>query len=183
MRRTDYHIDPDHMFSGELKFLSNMYPCTIQMNVLGHSYTFGSAEAAFQAGKCLNPNQVALFTKVENGSAAKKLGRRVNMRADWDTYRLAWMKQVLLCKFTQNPELLRQLLDTYPLPLSETNTWNDTYWGICNGVGKNHLGRLLMQIRDEYRPEEMNPEGLDVLQFEHMPKGSFPWNREEDFDV
>ena len=33
--------------------------------------------------------------------------------------------------------------------LVEGNTWNDTYWGVCNGVGHNHLGKILMQVRQE----------------------------------
>lgn len=31
----------------------------------------------------------------------------------------------------------------------EENSWRDTYWGVCKGVGENHLGKILMKIRDE----------------------------------
>lgn len=177
MKRTDYQINPEKMFSGDLMFLSNLYACEIPMNVLGHPFVFGSAEAAFQAGKCLDPGHVQLFTRVADGAAAKKLGERVPPRKDWDMYRLAWMKQVLTCKFTRNPELMKKLIDTYPLPLTNTNTWGDTFWGVCQGVGEDHLGRLLTQLRNEHLPESYPlPEGLDVLQFTHMEQGFFPWN-------
>ena len=98
-----------------------------------------------------------------NGAAAKKLGRRIRLRKDWDTYRLAWMEQVLICKFNQNPILLQKLLDTYPTPLAETNTWGDTFWGVCNGQGENHLGQILMKIREENRPLTQSGSTLDIL--------------------
>lgn len=41
----------------------------------------------------------------------------------------------------------KKLLATENALLVEGNTWNDTYWGVCNGVGKNTLGQLLMKIR------------------------------------
>lgn len=158
-------INLNHMFSGALAFCSNMYPCTIKMTVLGHTYTFESAEAAFQAGKCLNPDDVERFTRVKNGAEAKRLGRRVRLRGDWDTYRIAWMGQVLRAKFNQNEELAKKLQDTYPLQLVETNTWNDTFWGVCDGVGENHLGKLLMEIREEKRPMTEPKGELDLMQF------------------
>jgi predicted NAD-dependent protein-ADP-ribosyltransferase YbiA (DUF1768 family) len=38
-------------------------------------------------------------------------------------------------------------------PLIEGNTWNDRYWGVCRGTGKNRLGQILMRIRSEIRQE------------------------------
>ena len=176
MKRTDYEINPEQMFSGQLSFLANDYPCRIQMSVLGHSYVFQNAEAAFQAGKCLNPMQVAQIAQTADPSKARQMGKRVTVRSDWETYRVAWMKQVLKCKFTQNDLLMRKLTSTYPLPLSNTNLTGDTFWGISSGSGKNHLGRILMEIREEYREHGIDPVGLDVLQFDHMPDGAFPWD-------
>jgi N-glycosidase YbiA len=43
------------------------------------------------------------------------------------------------------------LLDTGDAELVEVNHWRDFWWGVCNGVGANHLGRLLMTIRNELR--------------------------------
>lgn len=151
----DIKINPYKMFSGELLFLSNMYPCPVSMTINGKDYQFSSAEAAFQAGKCENPEEIELIQKAKNGSMAKRCGRTVKMRSDWPAYRLVWMKQVEENKFKQNPKLMEQLLETYPMELIETNTWFDTYWGVCNGKGENHLGRILMEVREENRnPEE-----------------------------
>jgi len=62
------------------------------------------------------------------------------------------MRELLKKKF-ENPQFRKLLLDTYPHELIEGNNWGDTYWGKCNGHGKNMLGTLLMQIRSELRGE------------------------------
>lgn len=151
MEVTTFSINPNHMFSGQLEFLSNMYPCTLRMYVLDKTYTFSSSEAAFHAGKCQDPADIQRIAATKTGNEAKRLGRKVKMRPNWDTYRISWMARVLECKFRQNPELAQQLLDTYPLTLRETNTWKDTFWGIYKGQGENHLGILLMELRQSMR--------------------------------
>lgn len=32
---------------------------------------------------------------------------------------------------------------------NEGNTWGDKFWGVCDGEGENHLGKLLMEVRAE----------------------------------
>ena len=49
-------------------------------------------------------------------------------------------------KFKQNPELKQKLLETGNQELIEGNTWNDTFWGVCNGQGQNWLGKILMLV-------------------------------------
>jgi hypothetical protein len=80
---------------------------------------------------------------------AKKLGRKCTIREDWDYIKLGIMDQILRAKFEQNPNLMAKLKATAPKELVEGNTWGDTYWGVCRGRGENHLGRLLMKIRDD----------------------------------
>ncbi len=60
------------------------------------------------------------------------------------------MELVLRQKFS-HPGLLALLLATGDMELVEDNDWDDTYWGVCNGVGENNLGKLLMKIRAEAR--------------------------------
>jgi predicted NAD-dependent protein-ADP-ribosyltransferase YbiA (DUF1768 family) len=36
--------------------------------------------------------------------------------------------------------------------LIEGNYWKDTFWGICDGIGKNYLGKILMEVREEFKP-------------------------------
>ena len=61
------------------------------------------------------------------------------------------MKELLMAKFSQNEDLKKKLLDTGDATLIEGNTWGDKYWGVCKGVGKNRLGELLMEVREELK--------------------------------
>lgn len=66
------------------------------------------------------------------------------------------MYTVCLAKFTQKPELEAMLLATGDKVLVEGNTWGDTEWGVCDGVGKNLLGKILMRIRGELQKSYRN---------------------------
>lgn len=65
--------------------------------------------------------------------------------------KLGFMEEIVRAKFLQNPHLAGKLLATKERQLVEGNTWGDTYWGvdIRTGQGENHLGRILMQVRNE----------------------------------
>lgn len=133
-------------FRDENYFLSNMYPCIITLG----KHTFTCAEAAFQAAKC--PERMAEFYNL-NGFEAKKLGRTVALRSDWDEVKLKVMHTILRAKFHQHLDLMKKLIHTKSTYLIEGNTWGDTFWGICNGAGKNNLGRLLMWVRHEIKKD------------------------------
>lgn len=66
---------------------------------------------------------------------------------EWNARRLEVMKRVVWAKFAQNPKL-RKLLIAVTEPIVEDNTWGDTYWGRCRGVGSNHLGQILQEVRN-----------------------------------
>lgn len=132
-------------FRNEYWFLSNMYPC--QINAFGMNFT--NAEAAFQSQK---DTAMAIKFQTLNGKDAKSLGRRVHLRKDWDTVKKDIMYQVIKAKF-QEPTLRSQLLATNNIYLVEDNTWGDKYWGVCNGTGRNELGKILMQVRSEIQKE------------------------------
>lgn len=131
-------------FRGEYAFLSNFYECPI--NYDGHQ--FRNAEAAFQAAKC--PARAAEFCNLDP-SAAKRMGRRVELRPDWEEVKDFEMECVVFAKFMDNPELARKLILTGDRELIEGNTWGDRIWGVCNGVGENRLGKILMRCRDWLR--------------------------------
>ena len=86
-------------------------------------------------------------------SNAKRRGRHVQLRKDWESVKNGIMEEIVRAKFIQNLELKAQLLSTGDAILIEGNTWNDRYWGVDvrSGVGKNHLGKILMKIRSELR--------------------------------
>jgi len=60
------------------------------------------------------------------------------------------MEELLRLKF-ESPELRKLLLETGEHELIEGNNWGDRFWGVVDGVGDNHLGKLLMKIRAELR--------------------------------
>ena len=128
-------------FRGEYWFLSNMYPCKIFMG----DYVFHCAESAFQAMKVKDPETRKFFSTLD-GKDAKRFGRQVKLRPDWEQIKDNAMLEVLKAKFLQNPELLKKLKQVKG-EIREDNTWGDTYWGVCNGKGRNVLGELLMIIR------------------------------------
>lgn len=139
-------------FSDEYFFLSNFYPCKIEYDNL----TYDSSEALFQALKCINIADRKLFVGL-TASDAKKLGRKVNLRPDWEDIKINVMRLIVHEKFAQNPYLKMQLYCTNNAILVEGNTWFDTFWGECNGVGENNLGKILMEERTAIAHEiEMN---------------------------
>lgn len=131
-------------FEGQYFFLSNFFECPVTYKGI----TFTNTEAAFHSQK--DVNRAVEFAHLDP-SSAKKLGRKVTLRSDWEQVKDDIMYEVLVAKFTQNAALKILLLRTGDQELIEGNWWNDTYWGVCRGVGKNTLGKLLMRLRQEIR--------------------------------
>jgi len=139
------HIDVIDSFTGEYSFLSNFYePAYVIID--GHFFT--NSEAAFHSYKC--PDRIGEFT-ILGPKDAKRLGRTVKLRPDWDDIKDDVMYNVCFLKFTQNNELTNKLLATEFDTLIEGNTWGDTYLGVCDGEGENHLGKILMEVRENIR--------------------------------
>lgn len=131
-------------FRGENYFLSNFYMAPVTYE--GITYT--NNEAAFQAQKCDNCADRAAFADLDP-SRAKKKGRHVRLRKDWENVKRTVMYELLTAKFTQNPVLRVKLQATGTAHLEEGNTWGDRIWGTVDGVGENWLGKLLMQVRTD----------------------------------
>jgi ribA/ribD-fused uncharacterized protein len=127
-------------------YLSNFWSVPIVYEGL----TYQNAESAFQASKCANTEERRWFTNTAP-QIAKAKGRQVEMRPDWNEVRLKVMWEVLQAKFAQHPDLATKLVATGDQEIVEGNTWNDKFWGVCNGKGMNHLGIMLMAIREEYK--------------------------------
>lgn len=124
--------------------MSNFYP----VPVIFEGIEYSCVEGAYQAAKCSDIESRKQFASL-NGYQSKKLGRRVALRKDWEIVKVSVMYICLRDKFFNHPDLKDKLLATGDATLIEGNYWNDTFWGVCNGVGKNCLGNLLMQIRKE----------------------------------
>ena len=133
-------------FSGKYFFLSNFYECPVEVD----GTTYANSEAAFHAYK--RPDCKHMFTTL-SPKHAKHLGRAVELRSDWEQVKDDIMRKVVCAKFTQNEDLKQMLLETGDAILEEGNTWHDKYWGVDSVTreGKNMLGKILMEIRDELR--------------------------------
>lgn len=137
-------------FRGEYKWLSNyeIAPVVIE------GITYSSNEHAFQALKANNLRQREWVSEASTCREAKARGQQVLMRWDWEQVKIDVMRRINYDKFTRHPPLTDKLLATDEAHLIEGNTWGDTFWGVCNGVGENHLGRILMERRARLRDHQ-----------------------------
>jgi ribA/ribD-fused uncharacterized protein len=127
-------------FQGGYRWLSNFYPFLEHLTV----------EHFYQASKATNKTD---FNKILNAADAyecKKLSKTIIMRTDWSNVKYTIMHELIKYKFSINDELCQKLIDTKGTLLIEGNTWGDTYWGVCNNIGNNNLGRILMDVRDNF---------------------------------
>jgi ribA/ribD-fused uncharacterized protein len=95
-----------------------------------------------------------MLATIENPAIVKKLGQKIKIRKDWDSKKLEVMNWGVREKFNNNSTLRELLLSTGDEELIEGNHWKDTFWGVCDGKGKNHLGKILMEVRRELRGEK-----------------------------
>jgi ribA/ribD-fused uncharacterized protein len=137
-------------FDGKFKFLSNFYSCDVFYDGL----MYKNAEAAYQSAKTTDL-KTRLYFKNMFPSEAKKHGRKLPLRKDWEEIKYDIMLEIVRNKFKWNKDLKQKLLATKQVLLIEGNWWKDTYWGMCEGVGQNNLGKILMQVRKELLQEEV----------------------------
>lgn len=137
--------DNINMFKGEYRFLSNFYRTPVTYGGL----TYPSSENAYQAQKCANESDKLLFLNIRSGEA-KRLGRTVEQRHDWDDVKVQIMYEIVRIKF-ENEEMRALLLTTGAKLLIEGNYHNDAFWGydLKKGKGLNRLGNIIMRVRTE----------------------------------
>lgn len=135
-------INKIERFDGNYSFLSNFYEAPLVYKGLRYL----NSESAYQGQK--DPSRAEEFVGLK-AIQSKCLGRKVAIRDDWDSVKLDIMYEIVLAKFTQNPKLLDKLKATGDAILIEGNYWHDTFWGVCEGKGKNYLGKIIMKIRAE----------------------------------
>ncbi len=135
-------------FVGEHRFLSNFFPCPVSDE---RGVVYPSVEHAYQAAKASTDAERRAIVEAPTAKKAKHRGSKLTPPADWKHRKVEVMRSLLLRKFAAGTELARLLLSTGDAELVEGNDWGDEFWGRCNGVGENHLGRLLMDIRSDLR--------------------------------
>ena len=137
-------------FDGEYAFLSNFYPSTIYHDGI----TYPTNEHFFQAMKTLDIDERKAIAAADTPGKAKRMGRNVKLRPDWEKIKVDVMRLGLILKFT-DAELAEKLIATGDEELVEGNWWHDNTWGNCHCTecsrkgGRNLLGMLLMEVRKE----------------------------------
>jgi N-glycosidase YbiA len=134
-------------FCGAFRFLSNFYPVKIEYEGI----TFPSVEHAYQAAKTLNVSERKKISELASAGKAKRAGKNLTLRPDWNDVRVEIMRHLVRKKFSY-PDMKKLLICTGTEVLIEGNNWGDTFWGIDfrSSLGKNVLGKILMELRKEF---------------------------------
>ena len=147
-------------FHKEHAFLSNFFYSPITIN---HK-SWPTAEHVFQAAKTLDKDKQDEIRLALTPKHAKKLGRSVTLRSDWEKVKKNVMYKIVRLKFLQNAKIRQQLLLTGSEKLVEGNIFHDNFWGNCKCIrcvdvkGENVLGKILMRVREELKPEHYRNE-------------------------
>jgi len=112
-----------------------------------------TSEHYFQAQKFAGTEHEEEVRKCKTAREAANMGRsrKLPLRRDWEGVKDQIMLEAVRAKFTQHEDLKEILLGTGDAKLIE-HTENDSYWADGgDGSGKNRLGQILTQVRDELR--------------------------------
>ena len=137
-------------FDGQYAFLSNFYSSPF----IYEGIVYPTNEHFFQAMKTLDIDERKKIAAAETPGKAKRMGRNVQLRSDWEKVKVYYMELGLRLKFA-NKALAEKLIATGDEELVEGNWWCDQTWGSCNcskhirTPGRNLLGMLLMELRKE----------------------------------
>lgn len=141
-------------FSGDYRWLSNFWECNVSLEC----YDFRSVESAYQFAKLpleLRSEYAEWYMSSTPGQAKRK-GRELPLRGDWDFYKVPTMRGLVSEKFSRDERLFYSLMGTGNRGIYEENTWGDTFWGVIRDKqgrlkGENMLGKLIMDVRAELR--------------------------------
>jgi ribA/ribD-fused uncharacterized protein len=152
-------------FTGSNRYLSNFWFC----NLRDGGVVYPTVEHAFMANKvdfeACGPERTAeLVSRILSAPTpadARRLGRKVPLRPDWEEVKFSIMEELVFRKFQDSALSRKNLLATGDRPIMETNSWGDRVWGVTpvpgnsDGLtGLNHLGQILMKVRGMLRDSE-----------------------------
>lgn len=122
---------------------------------------YPTSEHAYQAGKARKDSVREWLMAAPSPALLAMAAHGLyvwDVHPDWSKTKFDRMKRVLQAKFTQHEDLKQLLLSTGDARLVELATVNNAVnrlWGEVNGVGKNMLGQLLMEVRGELRADQI----------------------------
>lgn len=135
-------------FRGSYSFLSNFYMTPVQYRRI----EYVSSEHAYQAAKAEHEDDHDWIAESPTPGKAKRRGGAIDLRPGWNQDRVQVMYDILKDKFAPGSRLAGRLDATGDRELIEGNTWGDAFWGVDEiKGGRNVLGYVLMQIRQENR--------------------------------
>jgi ribA/ribD-fused uncharacterized protein len=173
-------------------FLANSYNSPLWF--LGQKYE--TVEHAYQASKTNNGDERENIRRAFTAKQAQELGSKVRLRSGWETERLTLMKFLIKTKF-KDSFLARKLLATGDAIIIMKNDYGDDFWGQATDKGKNHLGEILMDVRQEIYLERYAQVIVDIgsylsgVGWIRQPNGddiwdqcwAAPWNNDEWFNI
>lgn len=130
-------------FQGSTRWLSSFQLCDVSYD----EHSCKTVEHAYQAAKTKDPIEQEWVRNAKTPAVARKRGQRVTLRGDWEDAKVGVMTELVYQKFSKDEHLKKLLLSTGSQHLIEGNDWGDKFWGVCDGEGLNHLGRILMDVR------------------------------------
>lgn len=135
---------------------SNLYRRTIEFE----GEEFATSEHAYQAGKARKPEVRDWVLSAPSPALVAMAAHGLyywDIAPGWSRMKFDRMRGVLRAKFTQHDDLKELLLATGDARLVESATVDNEVnrlWGEVNGEGRNMLGTLLMELREELRNED-----------------------------
>jgi hypothetical protein len=133
-------------FRNQYRWLSNFSIAP----VVYEGMCFRTVEHAYQAAKSLDWDEREYIQAAWSAGEAKRRGKKVKIREDWDSMKLHVMELLLQQKFAVEP-YRSMLIATGAAEIIHDNWRPDRYWGVCRGKGENNLGKLIMRVRDGLR--------------------------------
>lgn len=142
-------------FRGRWYFLSNFSKCKIEFQGI----TYPTVEHYYVSMKSNSDQMIngkyytsadfrEMIAKIKEPAIVKKIGQQIKVRKEWSEKKLEFMNFAIREKF-KDENLAEKLKSTGNSLLVENNLWKDTFWGVFNGKGENHLGKIIMKVRDE----------------------------------
>jgi ribA/ribD-fused uncharacterized protein len=136
----------------EYEWLSN-FATLSEPILIANDMAVSTVEHAYQAAKAVKIADYRRVARSKTPGDAKMRGNTIQLRSDWKDIRVEVMMELLREKFNQR-KFKVLLMSTGDDFLVEGNHWHDLFWGVCwcaehQGMGRNWLGHLLMQVRDE----------------------------------
>ena len=144
--KPDNFPDVISSFKGEYDFLNNRHKCSF----VWQGIRYNNAESAFQASKHTDEADRKVISRMSTDKAVMKSWDCIPS-PEWEECKLDIMESILFAKFDQNPNLKKRLTETNDCILINDNNKHETYWGVdlYSWNGENHLGKILMTIRDK----------------------------------